>query len=68
MALELIGEVPDKTFPGQLLEYRPKIRVLGGTRWVTKTTEVTKTISFVERQSTSPYKALVHPHFLADSG
>ena len=68
MAFEIIGEVPENIFPGQLIEYRLKIRVLGSTRWVTKITEVKKTIAFVDRQSKSPYKSWVHQHFLEDIG
>jgi len=38
MVFEIIGEVSEKTFPGQLIENRLKMRVLGKTRWVTKIT------------------------------
>ncbi len=68
MAFEIIGEVPEKTFAGQLIEYRLKIPVLGRTHWVTEITKVKETISFVDRQLKGPYKSWVHQHFLEDVG
>jgi len=66
MAFEIIGEVPENTFAGQLIEYRIKIPVIGRTPWTTEIMEVVDGISFVDCQRKGPYKSWVHRHFLED--
>ena len=66
MAFEILGEIPEHTFAGQLIEYRIQIPVIGRTRWTTEIMEVEDGIFFVDCQRKGPYKSWVHRHCLED--
>lgn len=64
MAFRIIGDLPDKIFPGLLLEYRVKIPLLGWTPWLTEIRYVEDGVSFMDEQRVGPYKLWLHSHRL----
>jgi len=64
MSFEIIGDLPERTFPGLLLEYRVKIPFLGRTTWLTEIKYVDEGVSFVDEQRVGPYKLWIHTHRL----
>lgn len=62
VAFSLVGEVPARMYPGQLIEYR--IGILPGvtTRWLTEITQVSEGARFVDEQRIGPYKLWHHEH------
>ena len=66
MAFEIIGKVPEKAYPGLMLEYRVKIPVLGWTTWLTEIKYVVDGFSFVDEQRVGPYKLWLHTHTLEE--
>lgn len=65
IAFAIIGDVPARMFPGQLIEYR--IGILPGlrTRWLTVIPEVEEGRYFVDEQRVGPYKFWRHEHHFA---
>ena len=66
MAFEIIGEPPEKTFAGLLLEYRVKVPLLGWSNWLTEIKYVEDGVSFMDEQRVGPYKLWLHTHKLED--
>jgi ligand-binding SRPBCC domain-containing protein len=66
MAFEIIGEPPEKTYAGLLLEYRVKVPLLGWSTWLTEIKYVQEGVSFVDEQRVGPYKLWLHTHKLED--
>ena len=66
MAFEIIGEPPEKTFAGLLLEYRVKVPLLGWSTWLTEIKYVEDGVSFMDEQRVGPYKLWLHTHKLED--
>ena len=64
MSFEIIGDLPERAFPGLLLEYRVKIPFLGRTTWLTEIKYVDEGVSFVDEQRVGPYKLWIHTHRL----
>jgi ligand-binding SRPBCC domain-containing protein len=64
MAFEIVGDHPEKTYPGLLLEYRVKIPFVGWTPWLTEIKYVEEGVSFVDEQRVGPYKIWLHTHRL----
>ena len=64
MSFEIVGDLPERTFPGLLLEYRVKIPFLGKTTWLTEIKYVEEGVSFVDEQRVGPYKLWIHTHRL----
>ncbi len=64
MSFEIIGDLPERTSPGLLLEYRVKIPFLGQTTWLTEIKYVDEGVSFVDEQRVGPYKLWIHTHRL----
>ncbi len=67
MAFEIIGEPPEKTFAGLLLEYRVKVPLLGWSSWLTEIKYVEEGFSFMDEQRVGPYKLWLHTHKLEDT-
>ena len=67
MAFEIIGEPPEKTFAGLLLEYRVKVPLLGWSSWLTEIKYVEEGFSFMDEQRVGPYKWWLHTHKLEDT-
>ena len=66
MAFEIIGEPPEKTYAGLLLEYRVKVPLLGWSNWLTEIKYVEDGVSFMDEQRVGPYKLWLHTHKLED--
>ena len=66
MAFEIIGEPPEKTYTGLLLEYRVKVPLLGWSTWLTEIKYVDDGVSFMDEQRVGPYKLWLHTHKLED--
>ena len=66
MAFEIIGEPPEKTYAGLLLEYRVKVPLLGWSTWLTEIKYVEDGVSFMDEQRVGPYKLWLHTHKLED--
>jgi ligand-binding SRPBCC domain-containing protein len=66
MAFEIIGEPPEKTYAGLLLEYRVKVPLLGWSTWLTEIKYVQEGVSFMDEQRVGPYKLWLHSHKLED--
>ena len=66
MSFEIIGEHPEKAFPGLLLEYRILIPVIGWTRWLTEIKYLEEGFSFMDEQRVGPYKLWLHFHKLEE--
>lgn len=66
MAFEIIGEPPEKTYAGLLLEYRVKVPLLGWSTWLTEIKYVEEGVSFMDEQRVGPYKLWLHTHKLKD--
>ena len=66
MAFEIIGEPPEKTYAGLLLEYRVKVPLLGWSTWLTEIKYVEEGVSFIDEQRVGPYKLWLHTHKLED--
>ena len=66
MAFEIIGEPPEKTYTGLLLEYRVKVPLLGWSTWLTEIKYVEDGVSFMDEQRVGPYKLWLHTHKLED--
>ena len=66
MAFEIIGESPERAYPGLLLEYRVKIPLLGWSTWLTEIKYVVDGFSFVDEQRVGPYKLWLHTHTLEE--
>jgi ligand-binding SRPBCC domain-containing protein len=66
MAFEIIGESPEKTYTGLLLEYRVKVPLLGWSTWLTEIKYVQEGVSFMDEQRVGPYKLWLHTHKLED--
>jgi ligand-binding SRPBCC domain-containing protein len=64
MAFEIIGEPPEKTYAGLLLEYRVKVPLLGWSTWLTEIKYVQEGVSFMDEQRVGPYKLWLHTHKL----
>ena len=65
-AFKIIGNLPDKIYPGLLLEYRVKIPLLGWTPWLTEIRYVEDGFSFMDEQRVGPYKLWLHTHRLEE--
>ena len=66
MAFKIIGEPPEKTYAGLLLEYRVKVPLLGWSTWLTEIKYVEDGVSFMDEQRVGPYKLWLHTHKLED--
>jgi len=66
MAFEIIGEPPEKTYTGLLLEYRVKVPLLGWSTWLTEIKYVEEGVSFMDEQRVGPYNLWLHTHKLED--
>ncbi len=66
MAFEIIGESPERAYPGLLLEYRVKIPLLGWSTWLTEIKYVKEGFSFMDEQRVGPYKLWLHSHELEE--
>ena len=66
MAFEIIGEPPEKTYAGLLLEYRVKVPLLGWSTWLTEIKYVEEGVSFMDEQRVGPYNLWLHTHKLED--
>ena len=66
MAFEIIGEPPEKTYAGLLLEYQVKVPLLGWSTWLTEIKYVEEGVSFMDEQRVGPYKLWLHTHKLED--
>ena len=66
MAFEIIGEPPEKSYAGLLLEYRVKVPLLGWSTWLTEIKYVEDGVSFMDEQRVGPYKLWLHTHKLED--
>jgi len=66
MAFKIIGEPPEKTYAGLLLEYRVKVPLLGWSTWLTEIKYVEEGLSFMDEQRVGPYKLWLHTHKLED--
>lgn len=62
MRFEIIGHLPPRMYPGQMIEYR--IGILPGItiRWLTEITHVRAGEFFVDEQRIGPYKLWHHEH------
>ena len=66
MAFEIIGEPPEKSYAGLLLEYRVKVPLLSWSTWLTEIKYVEDGVSFMDEQRVGPYKLWLHTHKLED--
>jgi ligand-binding SRPBCC domain-containing protein len=64
MAFEIVGDHPEHTYAGLLLEYRVKIPFSGWTPWLTEIKYVEEGVSFMDEQRVGPYKLWLHAHSL----
>ena len=64
LAFKIMGEHPERTYPGLLLEYRVKIPFLGWTPWLTEIKYMEDGVWFMDEQRTGPYKMWLHTHRL----
>ena len=66
MAFEIIGDSPQKTYAGLLLEYRVKVPLLGWSTWLTEIKYVKEGFFFMDEQRVGPYKLWLHTHKLEE--
>jgi len=55
--------LPDKIYPGQLIEYRLRPFPLFSVRWVTEIMLVSEGVCFVDEQRRGPYRLWHHEHY-----
>jgi ligand-binding SRPBCC domain-containing protein len=67
LAFKIIGDPPERAFPGLLLEYEVKVPVLGWTPWLTEIKYVNEGTSFMDEQRVGPYKLWMHTHRLEEA-
>ena len=68
MAFEIVTELPEKMFDGQLIEYRVGIPLLGRQTWVSELKHIRPGHSFVDEQRIGPYKLWYHYHEVSMHG
>lgn len=56
------GELPDRMYPGQFIEYKVKPVLNIPMTWVTEITQVREREFFVDEQRVGPYKIWHHQH------
>ncbi|MDR7392862.1 MAG: SRPBCC family protein, partial [Armatimonadota bacterium] len=66
--LQIVSPVPDRMYPGLLIEYR--VRPFPGPAWVwvTEITHVQEGVRFVDEQRIGPYRLWHHEHHFRASG
>ncbi|MDF7797866.1 SRPBCC family protein [Pontiellaceae bacterium B1224] len=62
MAFEIISDLPEEMFEGQLVEYRVKIPMIGTKPWLSELKHIVPQSSFVDEQKIGPYKLWYHYH------
>ena len=62
LAFEVVSELPDKMYEGQLIEYRVGIPWLGRQTWVSELKHIRAGHSFVDEQRIGPYQLWYHYH------
>jgi len=65
MGFEILSDLPEKMFPGMMIEYR--VRPLFGIpmSWLTEITHVVDGVYFVDEQRIGPYAVWHHEHHFA---
>jgi ligand-binding SRPBCC domain-containing protein len=59
----VISDLPDKMYPGMIVEYRVSPIFNIPVRWITEITHVDEPFYFVDEQRFGPYKFWHHKHF-----
>jgi ligand-binding SRPBCC domain-containing protein len=62
MSFEIVTEVPDIMYEGQLIEYRIGVPLIGRQTWLTEIKHIREHHSFVDEQLIGPYKIWYHYH------
>jgi ligand-binding SRPBCC domain-containing protein len=62
MRFEIVGDLPPRMYPGQMIAYRVGILPGISTRWLTEITHVREGEFFVDEQRLGPYKLWHHEH------
>jgi len=68
MVFEIVSELPDRMFDGQLIEYRVGIPLLGRQTWVSELKHIRHGHSFVDEQRIGPYNLWYHYHEVSMHG
>lgn len=63
----VLSELPDKMYPGLIIEYNIKPFKKVTFRWVTEITHVDKPKYFVDEQRIGPYRFWHHKHFFTET-
>jgi len=66
MRFEIITDLPERMYPGLLIEYRIDIPLLGKQTWLTELKHIREGHSFVDEQRTGPYKFWYHYHEITE--
>lgn len=66
MAFLIQGELPERMYPGQFIQYTVKPLLGIPLTWVTEITHVTEKEFFVDEQRVGPYKIWHHQHFFKE--
>jgi ligand-binding SRPBCC domain-containing protein len=62
MRFDIIGRVPSRMYPGQMIQYRVGLLPGVKTTWLTEITHVREGEFFVDEQRLGPYKLWHHEH------
>lgn len=61
------NQVPDKMYPGLIIQYQVKLPWLGTQDWVTEIKHIIEGRQFVDEQRIGPYKFWYHYHALEET-
>lgn len=64
MNFEIMTHVPEEMTNGMLIEYRVDLPLLGRRKWVSEIKDIVPLHSFVDEQTTGPYKYWHHHHVI----
>lgn len=64
MEFMIVSEVPQKIYPGLIIQYRVKLPLLGTSDWITEIKHIEAGRQFVDEQRIGPYSFWYHYHAL----
>lgn len=66
MEFTITSEVPEKMYPGLIIQYKVKLPLLGTSDWVTEIKHIVAGRQFVDEQRIGPYAFWYHYHALEE--
>lgn len=67
MAFTIVSDVPERMYPGLIIQYRVKLPLLGTSNWITEIKHIEPCRQFVDEQRIGPYAFWYHYHALEET-